>query len=51
MMSDEWWRDQDQDDSWWQQQEEEQQQQLDKAMDFPVHIDKKSQSCDGEDRG
>lgn len=50
-MSDEWWRDQDQDDSWWQQQEEEQQQQLDKAMDFPVHVDKKKQNCDGKNRG
>ncbi len=50
-MSDEWWRDQDQDDSWWQQQEEEQQQQLDKAMDAPVRIGKKTQNCDGENRG
>ena len=48
-MSD-WWRDQDQDDSWWQKQQEEEQQQLDKAMDNPIHIDKKPQNCDGKDR-
>jgi len=45
-MKDNWWEDQDQDDSWWQKQQEEEQQQLDKAMDNPIHIDKKPQVCD-----
>jgi hypothetical protein len=46
MMKDNWWEDQDQNDSWIQKRQEEEQQQLDKAMDNPIHIDKKPQVCD-----